>query len=87
MSYDTIFPLLLFNKRDHGGFELDAVEESWLSTFSTLLQVFSRMLFNDVLCSVDYAPVEPIGLVSNCCYLVDNCVRYVHLLHTVGLPL
>ena len=40
MTYDTIFPLLLFNKRDHGGFELDAVEESWISTFATFLQVF-----------------------------------------------
>ena len=46
MSYDTIFPLLLFNKRDHGGFELDAVGESWISTFGTALQVFSCMFMN-----------------------------------------
>ena len=44
MSYDTIFPLLLFNKRDHGGFEFDAVEEGWIATFGTFLQVFVCMI-------------------------------------------
>ena len=41
MSFDTIFPLLLANKKQFGGFEYDAVAESWISTFSTSLQVFS----------------------------------------------
>ena len=40
MSFDTTFPLLLANKKQFGGFEYDAVAESWISTFSTGLQVF-----------------------------------------------
>lgn len=39
MSFDTIFPLLLANKKELGGYAYDAVTVSWICTFSVGLQI------------------------------------------------
>lgn len=57
MSFDTIFPLLLANKKELGGFEFDAVAESWICTFSTSLQVFSCIHSDSLLIIVPLTPV------------------------------
>ncbi|KNB43735.1 MFS general substrate transporter [Blastocystis sp. subtype 4] len=37
--YDTIYPLMLMNPKRFGGFDLDAVTESWISTVGITTQV------------------------------------------------
>ena len=39
ISFDTIYPLTLMNDRHFGGFEMNAVEESWIATFCVLTQL------------------------------------------------
>lgn len=43
--YDTIYPLMLMNPRKFGGFDLDAVTESWISTVGITTQVGTRSIF------------------------------------------
>lgn len=45
MSFDTIYPLTLMNNRAFGGFEMDALEESWIATTGVALQIASLLLF------------------------------------------
>ena len=40
--YDTIYPLTLANPREYGGFDMDAVDESWIGTFGCFLQIAGR---------------------------------------------
>lgn len=42
VSLDTIYPLTLMNNRAYGGFEMNAVEESWVATFGIVTQLATR---------------------------------------------
>lgn len=39
VSLDTIYPLTLMNDHKYGGFEMNAVEESWVATFGITTQL------------------------------------------------
>ena len=42
VSLDTIYHLTLMNSRAYGGFEMNAVEESWVATFGVITQLVTR---------------------------------------------
>ena len=42
VSLGTIYPLTLMNNRAYGGFEMNAVEESWVATFGIVTQLATR---------------------------------------------
>ncbi|KAK8817276.1 zinc induced facilitator-like 2 protein [Blastocystis sp. ATCC 50177/Nand II] len=44
VSLDTIYPLTLMNNRAYGGFEMNAVEESWVATFGIVTQLATLVI-------------------------------------------
>lgn len=59
MSFDTIYPLTLMNNRAFGGFEMDALEESWIATTGVALQIASRTCRPRLVTSAAFPIVEP----------------------------
>ena len=63
--YDTIYPLMLMNPKRFGGFDLDAVTESWISTVGVTTQVGTCNTIVLLYCSVDLSDMVQIDAISH----------------------
>lgn len=84
--YDTIYPLMLMNPKRFGGFDLDAVTESWISTVGITTQVGTRNTVILFYCSGNLSDMVQIDALSHsvphfgsdiCC---NRCIEPTHLL-------
>ena len=88
ISFDTIYPLTLMNDHRFGGFEMNAVEESWIATFCVLTQLGTCLLWCVRLTrSVDLSFVEPNHLVPNPALLDHDHLRRGDLLRACSVSL